>query len=111
MFRGSLSVVSNPQSLQPPSLRPHRSYRTSIRHGNSHALANGAFRCLLDPATGTLTSLTLAFGALGSPAVRASKTEAVLLNGALDQPTLEAALLELRKEIVPRGAYAFSTWR
>ena len=78
-----------------------RSYRVSVRRNNSHALANASFRCGVDPRTGKLTQVTLAVGALGMPALRAKATEQVLLEGSLDQATLEAALVALRKEVVP----------
>lgn len=82
-----------------------RSYRLSARHSNSHALVNASFRATLDRQSSTVRSVILAFGAMGSPAIRASRTEAALTGQKMDQATLEAALLELRKEVTPAGTY------
>lgn len=54
-----------------------------------------------------MVQVVLAFGALGSAAARAKKTEEVLYNATtLDEDTLRLALHTLREEIVPAGMYA-----
>lgn len=81
-----------------------RSYRAALRHGNSHAFANAACRAQLDPATGRLLDVRVCVGALGMPARRATGAEAALCEtsgGVLDDAALQAALLALRKEVVP----------
>lgn len=82
-----------------------QSYRAALRKGNSHAFANAAFRVTMDSATGKVESVCLCVGALGMPALRAKGAEEALVSAAgtdpLGQASLEAALLALRKEIVP----------
>lgn len=88
-----------------------QSYRAALRKGNSHAFANAAFRATIDSVTGRLESVSLCMGALGMPALRSKDAEEALLSASTDgvaagtdplgQASLEAALLALRKELVP----------
>jgi len=88
-----------------------QSYRAALRKGNSHAFANAAFRANIDSVTGRLENVSLCMGALGMPALRSKDAEEALISASADsvsagtdplgQASLEAALLALRKELIP----------
>jgi xanthine dehydrogenase iron-sulfur cluster and FAD-binding subunit A len=88
-------------SLTIPFLKSQEKFSTfkiALRHENSHALVNAAFRIEVDANYKVVSQPTLVFGGVLEKAARASQTEKALLNQVItDDSTFKNALSVLAK--------------
>lgn len=76
-----------------------RSYKVRMRHDNSHAIVNAAFRVRLAPGAPVVEAAWLYLGGLSGLPIRASRTEAHLAGRPWDEATLASALAVLSGEV------------
>jgi xanthine dehydrogenase/oxidase len=79
-------------------------YKTMLRHVNSHALVNAGGRCSLDSTTGKASGAVVVFGGIGQYPARFPKTEAALnagssCFGASGRTLLQTCLTTLDAEV------------
>jgi xanthine dehydrogenase iron-sulfur cluster and FAD-binding subunit A len=82
------------------------SFKSALRHQNSHALVNAAFSCDVDFITGVVSKARVVYGALSAtrPLLRCTDTEAALNGvplGALGEGLLAAGMNALANHVVP----------
>eukprot|EP00005_Dracoamoeba_jomungandri_P003978 CAMPEP_0174259192 /NCGR_PEP_ID=MMETSP0439-20130205/8049_1 /TAXON_ID=0 /ORGANISM="Stereomyxa ramosa, Strain Chinc5" /LENGTH=1426 /DNA_ID=CAMNT_0015342987 /DNA_START=78 /DNA_END=4358 /DNA_ORIENTATION=+ len=80
----------------------YMTYKTMIRHVNSHAIVNAGFRVSLDSNYKVTEQPTLVYGGIQKYAVRATETEKSLVGKSWTDPdTLKDALDSLQSNLVP----------
>lgn len=90
-----------------------KTYRISCRpSGNAVAYINAAFLAVVDQRTQVIRDLKLAFGAFGGPhAIRAGKTEKLLVGKSVSPALLLEAINTLKEEINPPPTIHKSAYR
>ncbi|PRP80730.1 hypothetical protein PROFUN_11470 [Planoprotostelium fungivorum] len=77
-----------------------RSYKQALRHENSHALVNAAFRVKVE--NSVVSSVSIAYGGVLERTSRASATENYLIGKNMTDPSVVSGAVEvLKREMVP----------
>lgn len=83
-----------------------KSYRVALRHSNSHALVNAAFRVVFEGEK--VAKAVLFYGALGGVPIRAYKAEEALVGRDVNRDVISRVLHEVRNEVIPSCKCVFT---